>query len=102
MKKLTDEMINKYFNKKWKPKINRYNLHDANKDFLEGAIFARNFYEAQMDLNIVEKCSMEFYNFDLCYPSLDFRCGQGDNRCKCNSPDECGYIEFINGINNIP
>lgn len=26
--------------------------------------------------------------------NTDFRCGQGDNRCNCKTPEECGYIEM--------
>lgn len=25
---------------------------------------------------------------------MNFRCGQGDNRCNCSKPGQCGYLEF--------
>ncbi len=28
----------------------------------------------------------------------DFRCGQGENRCNCKSPDECGYSTENNKV----
>lgn len=31
----------------------------------------------------------------------DFRCGQDDNRCNCESPEECGYIEFHEGVRKL-
>lgn len=35
---------------------------------------------------------------DALTPEKDWRCGSGDNRCACETPQECGYIAFYEGV----
>lgn len=56
------------------------------------------------DISIQSKSGTEYYLLSDIISEYaktqdtDFRCGQGDNRCNCKTPEECGYIEMARKI----